>query len=88
MSLLSIPINTGKLSGMVYTFEQVGDTLPMHTHVEGNAHITVVARGKFKVHGEKWSEEYSAGAVVDFPPNQAHEFTALEGGSRIVNIIK
>lgn len=88
MSLLSIPLSTGKLSGVVYTFEKAGDTLPMHTHQIGNAHITIVARGKIKAHGNEWEAEYSAGAVVDFPANQSHEFIALEDNSRIVNIIK
>jgi quercetin dioxygenase-like cupin family protein len=84
MSLLSTPLNAGKLSGAVYTFEKVGDLLPMHTHTGGNAHITIVARGKVKAHGNEWEAEYSAGAVID----QSHEFIALEDDSRIVNIIK
>lgn len=88
MSLLSTPLNAGKLSGTVYTFEKAGDMLPMHTHTGGNAHITIVARGKIKAHGNKWSAEYSAGAVIDFPTDQSHEFIALENDSRIVNIIK
>ena len=88
MSLLSTPLNAGNLSGTVYTFEKVGDALPMHTHTGGNAHITIVARGKIKAHGNEWEAEYSAGAVIDFPTNQSHEFIALEDNSRIVNIIK
>lgn len=88
MSLLSIPLNTGKLSGTIYTFEKVGDILPMHTHTEGDAHITIVARGKIKAHGNEWEAEYSAGAVIDFTSDQSHEFIALEDDSRIVNIIK
>jgi quercetin dioxygenase-like cupin family protein len=88
MSLLNTPLLAGKLSGTVYTFERVGDTLPMHTHTGGNAHITIVARGKIKAHGNEWEAEYSAGAVIDFPTDQSHEFIALEDDSRIVNIIK
>jgi len=88
MSLLSKPLFAGKLNGTVYTFEKAGDTLPMHTHQEGNAHITIVARGKVKAHGNEWSADYGAGAVIDFPSDQSHEFIALEDNSRIVNIIK
>jgi quercetin dioxygenase-like cupin family protein len=88
MSLLSAPLSAGKLSGTVYTFEKAGDALPMHTHTDGNSHITIVARGKIKAHGNEWESEYSAGAVVDFPTDQSHEFIALEDNSRIVNIIK
>ena len=88
MSLLNSQLSAGKLSGVVYTFEKVGDVLPMHTHQEENAHITIVARGKVKVSGEGWEMEKSAGAVIDFPANQPHEFVALEDNSRIVNIQK
>lgn len=88
MSLLTKPLFAGRLSGVVYTFEKAGDVLPMHTHTEGDAHITIVARGKIKAHGNEWETEYSAGAVIDFPSNQSHEFIALEDNSRIVNITK
>jgi quercetin dioxygenase-like cupin family protein len=88
MSLLSSPLSAGRLSGTIYTFEKVGDVLPMHTHDEESVHITIVARGKIKVSGLGWEMDKSAGAVIDFPPNQAHEFIALEDNSRIVNIQK
>jgi quercetin dioxygenase-like cupin family protein len=88
MSLLSNPLSAGSIVGTIYTFEKAGDVLPMHTHVEGTAHITIVARGKIKAHGNNWSAEYGEGTVVDFPPNQEHEFIALEDNSRIVNIQK
>jgi quercetin dioxygenase-like cupin family protein len=48
MSLLSTPLSAGSLNGVVYTFEQVGDVLPMHTHDEMTAHLTIVARGRVK----------------------------------------
>jgi len=88
MSLLSVPLNAGKLNGMIYTFEQAGDVLPMHTHTDGNAHITIVAHGKIKAHGNNWEAEYGSGTVIDFPTDQSHEFIALEDNSKIVNITK
>jgi quercetin dioxygenase-like cupin family protein len=88
MSLLTKPLSAGKLSGNVYTFQKAGDVLPMHNHDEMTVHITIVARGKIKARGQGWEMEKSAGAVIDFPPNQAHEFIALEDNSRIVNIQK
>ena len=88
MSLLNTPLSAGRLTGTVYTFEKAGDILPMHTHTNGDAHITIVARGRVKAHGNEWEDEYSAGAVIDFPTDQSHEFIALEDNSRIVNIIK
>jgi quercetin dioxygenase-like cupin family protein len=88
MSLLNTTLSAGKLSGVVYTFEKVGDVLPMHTHDEMTAHLTIVARGRVKAHGNGWSAGYGAGSVIDFPANQSHEFIALEDNSRVVNIIK
>lgn len=88
MSLLSNALQAGKLLGTVYTFEKAGDVLAMHTHPAGTEHITIVARGSVKIHGNDWEMEKSAGAVIDFPPEQSHEFIALEDNSRIVNITK
>ena len=88
MSLLDTRFNIGKLTGTIYTFEKAGDVLPMHTHNDVTAHITIVARGRVKAQGNDWSAEYGAGSVIDFPADQSHEFIALEDNSRIVNIIK
>jgi quercetin dioxygenase-like cupin family protein len=88
MSLLNTTLSAGSLNGVVYTFEKEGDVLPMHTHDDVSAHLTIVARGRVKAHGNGWSAEYGAGSVIDFPANQSHEFIALEDNSRIVNIIK
>ena len=89
MSLLSSSFKTGILSGVVYTFEHVGDILEMHTHGPLDVHITIVARGRVRVHGPEYGDkEYSAGAVIDWDVGIAHEFIGLEDNSRIVNIIK
>lgn len=89
MSLLSTPLNTGILRGVIYTFEKPGDVLPMHKHTEADVHITVVARGSFRIHGpEIGDQEYNEGAVIDWEPYIEHEFIALTDNSRIVNIIK
>jgi len=81
-------ITLGKLSGSIYDFPDVGNALPMHSHGEADVHITVVARGSFRVHGTGWERVLSAGDVADWKPNDPHEFIALEENSRIVNIIK
>lgn len=89
MSLQSKPILTGKLTGVLYTFEHAGDVLPMHRHGEADVHITIVSRGRFRVHGpEIGDNEYEAGALLDWAPGFDHEFIALTDGARIVNIIK
>jgi len=83
------PFTAGKLQGGVYTFEKVGDVLPMHRHTETDVHITIVSRGAFRVHGpEIGDKEYSAGALLDWSAGVDHEFIALTDGARIVNVIK
>jgi quercetin dioxygenase-like cupin family protein len=78
----------GDLRGMIYDFEKSGDILPKHNHDENSIHITVVARGRFKVYSHDWEIEATAGQVLNFRANEPHEFMALEDNSRIVNILK
>lgn len=82
------PFSFGKLAGTAYDFPVSGDVLPMHQHGETDVHITVVARGSFKAHGNGWERVLKAGDVADWQPHDPHEFVALEDNSRIVNIIK
>jgi quercetin dioxygenase-like cupin family protein len=82
------PITYGKLNGTIYDAVDVNDTLEMHTHDESSVHITIVARGSFRVHGTGWEMVAKAGDVLDWKPGQAHEFIALEPNSRFVNIVK
>jgi len=88
MMLQSKPITYGKLNGTIYDAVDVNDTLEMHTHDESSVHITIVARGSFRVHGDGWEMVAKAGDVLDWKPGQAHEFIALEPKSRFVNIVK
>jgi len=78
----------GKLNGTIYDFPEVDDVLPMHSHGESTVHITIVARGSFKVIGDGWEMISKAGDVIDWKVDQAHELVALEPNSRFVNILK
>lgn len=82
------PLEFGKLKGTVYDFVNANDVLPMHQHDEATIHITIVARGSFKIHGNNWEKIVTAGDVIDWRPNDPHEFISLEDNSRIVNINK
>lgn len=82
------PIHFGRLVGSIYDAPDTNDILPMHTHGEADVHITIVARGSFKVHGDGWEMVAKAGDVLDWKPGQRHELIALEPNSRFVNIIK
>lgn len=81
-------IDCGDLRGTIYDFQRAGDILPKHNHTEDNVHITVVARGRFKVYSHDWEMNAATGQVLNFEPNNPHEFMALEDNSRIVNIVK
>jgi quercetin dioxygenase-like cupin family protein len=78
----------GKLTVTVYDASDIDDILPMHTHGEQDVHITIIARGSFKVHGDGWERIANAGDVIDWKVGQSHELIALEPNSRFVNIIK
>lgn len=82
------PLLLGKLTGTIYDFTEAGDVLPMHSHTEADVHITVIARGRFRAQGDGWWRRVSAGDVLDWRPNEPHEFVALDANSRLVNIIK
>ena len=81
-------VGYGDIRGARYDFEKAGDILPKHVHTEDTVHITIVAKGRVKAYSHDWSIEASAGQLVDFRPNEPHEFMALEDGTRIFNIIK
>lgn len=78
----------GNLRVVIFDFPNADDTLPMHNHKLGGAHISVVARGSFLAKGPGWEKELPLGAVVDWDENQWHEFIASEPNSRLVNVVK
>jgi len=86
--LKGTPVFFGRLSGTIYDFENVGDILPMHSHSELDVHITMVTKGSFTARGVDWEKTLLTGNLIDWQPNQPHEFIALEDDSRIVNIVK
>lgn len=88
MLLVKLLDNFGSLRGAMYDFEKAGDSLPKHNHTEDTAHITIVARGKIKAYSHDWELEAVAGQILDFRPNEPHEFLALEDNTRIFNITK
>lgn len=81
-------VGLGDLRGAIYDFDAAGDILPKHVHNEEDIHITIVARGKIKAYSHDWEIEAVAGQILDFRPNEPHEFMALEDGTRIFNILK
>jgi quercetin dioxygenase-like cupin family protein len=81
-------VEFGNLRGTIYDANDVDDILPMHAHGEADVHITIVARGSFRAHGDGWEMTAKAGDVIDWKVGQAHELIALEPNSRFVNIRK
>jgi len=85
---LNKELHVGDINGMIFDFEEAGDVLTKHIHNEDNVHITIVARGRIKAYSHDWETEADAGQVLDFRPNEPHEIMALEGNTRIINIVK
>lgn len=86
--LLSKPLQTGDINGVIYDFEQSGDILPSHVHTENDVHITIVCKGKLKAYSHNWDIIAMPGQVIDFRIGELHELMALEDNTRIINIIK
>jgi quercetin dioxygenase-like cupin family protein len=82
------PKTFGSLQGSLYSFEEVGDKLPMHTHAEDSVHITFIMDGSFQVIGSTWEMTAKPGHFIDWQAGQAHELIALEPNSRFLNIVK
>jgi quercetin dioxygenase-like cupin family protein len=71
----------GLVYGMVYTFPQPGDGIPMHTHEEEQKHNVVVMRGSLEVYGpdRSWVQVVKAGEIFDLEDHHhPHEICALE----------
>jgi quercetin dioxygenase-like cupin family protein len=90
MQIVNLPkiVNYGKLVLNVYDFDKMDQILPMHNHISGGEHISIVARGSFLVKGENWNNVLKTGDIVDWEKHINHEFLALEDNSRLVNIMK
>ena len=82
------PLNLGDLRGVIYDFEETGDILDRHVHTATDVHISVVARGSFRVIGDDFDQTVECGAVLDWQPGVYHAFVSLVPRSRLVNIIK
>jgi quercetin dioxygenase-like cupin family protein len=80
----------GKLSVVIFDFDKKGDILPTHTHTEGDNHITIVAKGTFKVtdHPELEGQTLKTGQVIDWQVGIPHGFIALCDNARLVNVVK
>lgn len=82
-----IPVKEMNVVEMI--LEYVGDKLPMHSHVEGNIHITILLKGKLRIYGPDFETFLSEGEVYDFKENEyTHELVALEDNTVFLNISK
>ena len=80
----------GKIRLISQTFENVGDILPMHNHLNDPTytHITIVSKGSFIMRGKGWEKTVFAGDIIDWQPEIFHEFESLEVNSKLANITK
>src|SRR4029077_17837798 len=78
------------LYGIIHTYEQVGDMLPLHTHDATTNHISIVLKGSFRCFGNPRIEGkvLGPGALEDWPQGEPHGFEALEAGSQMLQLNK
>lgn len=81
-------VERGRVSLLIYDFAFPGDELPLHTHDEGTAHITIVLRGSFIIIQPGLPPvDARAGDIYEFVAGQPHAIVAQEADSRLVNQI-
>lgn len=72
--------------GTLYEFDQVGDGITMHAHVQPALwHNTVCIKGAVEIYGDGIDVILDAGGVAEFKSHRAHEVRALEAGTVIIN---
>lgn len=82
-------LRAGAVHAFIFTADEPGDLLPMHRHGPADNHISIIARGEFRVHGPAIGDHvYGAGAILDWGEGVDHEIVAIGAGARIVNILK
>ena len=88
MSLHRQQCKAGNVNFALYTLDEPGDKVPMHTHTEETDHLTVVLKGSITVTYEDGSEptHCQQGSVVAL--KYPHELTALEPETKLMNIWK
>jgi quercetin dioxygenase-like cupin family protein len=66
-----------------------GDTVPEHTHPEGQGHVTIVAKGRARIAGPAIDVTLEAGQLIDFTPEQqTHGIYSLEDGTVVFNVYR
>tara|TARA_R110000868_G_scaffold353933_3_gene615164 strand:- start:102 stop:518 length:417 start_codon:yes stop_codon:yes gene_type:complete len=84
-----LPTNIKNMTVSKILLENVGDKLPMHSHIEDTIHITIIMEGKVKISGPTFEKYFSKGEICDFEEHEyTHEIEALEDNSVFLNISK
>lgn len=77
---------SGKVFGIKYIFDLVGDGLPYHIHKSDTAHNVVMMRGSVKVVFDHHTVYLREGDVFDFDGSLNHGIIAMEPDSCILNL--
>lgn len=80
------PIDLKEFYGVEYVFDNIGDGIAMHAHVQPELwHDTVCLRGAVEIYGDGVDALIEAGGVAKFKSHRAHEVRALEADTLIIN---
>jgi hypothetical protein len=86
MSTLYTPYRSGSLFGTLYTFENVGDGLPSHSHTSEMEHNVIVMAGAIKLVTPNLTTYHGVGNVIDFDGSKPHHIVALEPYTKTLNL--
>lgn len=71
--------------GVRYTFDEIGDGIPRHSHDPETEHSVFVESGAVKVYGPHVRAYVYAGGLLRFDSSQPHEIMAIEPRTVIFN---
>jgi hypothetical protein len=92
MSLHFQHVKIGDAFGILYQFDNVGESIPRHKHVRATAHATLVMAGRIEFIDYQLLATgpcrifVEAGEIFEFDWTHEHEIKALEPGTIVFNL--
>jgi hypothetical protein len=81
------PYETATEYGTHYRFDEAGEGIPMHSHVNMSMwHSTRCIAGRCEIYGDIPAAILTAGETYKFKSYRLHELVALEPGTEIINV--
>jgi len=76
--------SAGGMHTTTYTFENIGDDIPVHNHIYD--HTCIVGQGKVYCYNENGGKEFGVTEIILFKKGVNHGIRAVEANTIIYNI--